>query len=80
MNSVRIDLLSEAIGRILSSRTGRRITVRATTCRNCTHRSRCLENDKGPCKDYEDMYFGKSNHQKEETPGRTKNHNKDRKG
>lgn len=51
------ELLAKAVGRILSERSGRKVTVRVTSCRNCTHLHSCrIESDRGPCKDYEDSY------------------------
>ena len=63
------ELLAKAVGRILSERSGKEVTVRVSSCRNCTHLSSCrIESDRGPCKDYEDSYGG--NNQTETTAER----------
>ena len=60
-------LLAKAVGRILSERSGKEVTVRVTSCRNCTHIHSCkIESDRGPCKDYEDSYGGNNQTQSAE--------------
>lgn len=52
------ELLTRAVERVLNMRTGKSVTVKITTCKNCTHKAHCIESDRGPCRDYEDSYGG----------------------